>query len=98
MPPQCRLLSHDAANNSAIRFAYGFRYCLRVDVHCRSDVSMSHQSLLNFQIYFVLPQQARVGVSKPMPSNTPDSGCDSCRNRVIFTNLVRPVRMPTTAN
>ena len=33
-------------------------YCLRVDVHRRSDISVPHQSLLNFQIYFELSQQA----------------------------------------
>ena len=97
-PPQCRLFSHDAANNSAICFAYCPWYCLRVDVHRRSDISVPHQGLLNFQIYLVLPQQARIGVPKRMPSNTSDSGCDSRRNQMIFTNLVRPIRIALSAD
>jgi len=54
---------------------------------------MPHQSLLNFQIHFVLSQQARVSVPKRMPSNTPNSGCDPCRNQMIFTNLIGPIRI-----
>ena len=54
---------------------------------------MPHQSLLNFQIYFVLSQQARVGVPKRVPTRTPNSGCDTRRNQMTFTNLVRLVRI-----
>jgi hypothetical protein len=92
--PYCRLFSHDAANNSAICFAYCFRYCLRVDVHGRSNVRMPQQCLLNFHIDFVLTQQARVRVSKRMPSNTPDAGCYAGGNQMILTNLTRPIRIP----
>jgi hypothetical protein len=52
--PYCRLnvalFPQNISDNSAICFAYGSRYRLRVDVHRCSDVRMAQERLLNLNV------------------------------------------------